>query len=320
MLLRMSSPIPALRLRDWLMLTALSMLWGGSFFFNRVAVEELIPPVVVASRQTIGGLILFGVLRARGLRLPRGRRVWAQFLLMGLLNNAIPFSLIVWSQARIASGLASILNAATPLFTMLVAHLFTRDDRMTGPRILGLLAGFVGVVVVIGPAALGSSNSGGSDPVLPQLAILAAGVSYAVAGVFGRRFARQGLRPETIATGQVLCSAALLVPPALVGYLLVPAVSTGATVMVMPSVAVLVALFCLGALSTAAAYILYFSLLERVGATNLLMVTFLIPLTAILLGVVVLGEPLVFRQILGMLIVFAGILVAQIWNSLFGRR
>lgn len=321
MLQAMTPSARALRPADWLRLVLLSLLWGGSFLFNGIAVAELAPPTIVAARVGLGALLLLAFMYLRGHALPRQRRVWLELVAMGLLNNAIPFSLIVWSQARIAGGLASILNATTPLFTMLVAHVTTSDDRMTPSRVTGLLVGFAGVVVVVGPAVLGRSEA---EPVVPQLAVLAAALSYALAGVYGRRFSRRGLAPVVVATGQVLASSMLLVPVA-VGAALVRTGDAGnpaavAHAAVLPSGTVLAALLGLGLLSTAAGYILYFRLLGAVGATNLLMVTFLIPLTAILLGVLILDEALVGRQVGGMLIVFAGIGVAQRSPSLRRRR
>ena len=199
---------------------------------------------------------------------------------MGLLNNAIPFCLIVWGQTHIASGLAAILNATTPMFTVVVAHVLTDDERMTRNRLAGLLIGLAGVVVIIGPGAL---QSLGSD-VLAQVAVLAAAVSYAFAGVFGRRFRRLGVAPMAASTGQVIASTAILLPLAL----LVDRPWT----LPMPSAETWAAIFGTAALSTALGYILYFRILETAGATNLLLVTFLIPVSAILLGALVLGERL----------------------------
>jgi drug/metabolite transporter (DMT)-like permease len=280
---------------EWAMLLALSVLWGGSFFFVAIAVKELPPLTIVALRVGVAAAMLGLVLRLLRVGLPRGRHAWAAFFGMGLLNNAIPFCLIVWGQTHIASGLAAILNATTPLFTVIVAHLCTNDERMTGNRLAGVLIGMIGVVVTIGPAAL---QGLGSD-VLAQLAVLAAALSYAFAGVYGRRLARLGVAPMAAATGQVIASTALLLPFAL----LIDRPWT----LPMPSTATIAAIFGTAALSTALGYILYFRILATAGATNLLLVTFLIPVSAILLGALVLGERLSIQHFLGMALIGAGL-------------
>jgi len=175
---------------EWSMLLTLSVLWGGSFFFVGIAVHELPPLTIVVLRVAIAAIALHLTIRILGERLPKHPDVWVAFVAMGFLNNLVPFVLIVWAQTRIASGVASILNATTPLFTVLLAHLLTTDEKMTGGRLLGVV-GFTGVAVMIGGAAL--QALGGEF--LAQLAILAAGVSYACAGVFGRRFRAMGVTP-----------------------------------------------------------------------------------------------------------------------------
>lgn len=280
---------------EWAMLLALSGVWGGSFFFNGIAVRELPVLTVVVSRVALAALILLVLLRARGERLPRGRRVWAAFFGMGLLNNAIPFSLIVWGQQHIASGVASILNAATPLFTVLLAHVLTRDERMTAGRLAGVLTGFGGVAVMIGAEALGDLGV----QVAAQLMCLAATVSYALAGIYGRRFRAMGISPMGTATGQVMASSLMLLPV----MLLVDRPWT----LTMPGPAAIGALAGVAAISTALAYVLYFRILATAGATNLSLVTFLIPVSAILLGTLFLGEVLLARHLAGMALIGAGL-------------
>lgn len=194
---------------EWVMLLALSLVWGGSFFFNGIAVQELPVFTVVVCRVVLAAIILLAVLRIRGERMPRDRRIWAAFLGMGVLNNVIPFSLIVWAQQHIASGVASILNASTPLFTVILAHLLTSDERMTGGKLIGVLIGFAGVAVMIGTDAL--RNLG--VHVTAQLACLGAALSYAFAGLYGRRFRAMGISPICTATGQVVASSMILLPP-----------------------------------------------------------------------------------------------------------
>ena len=196
---------------EWAMLVALSVLWGGSFFFVGLVVHELPPLTLVLLRVGVAAVILNLVLRALSIPLPREARVWAALFGMGFLNNLVPFSLYVWGQSHIASGLASILNATTPLFGVIVAHVFTRDERATGAKLAGVLVGFAGAVLMIGPAAL---DNLGID-ILAQLACLAAALVYAFAGVFGRRFKAMGLAPLATATGQLTASTLMLAPVAL---------------------------------------------------------------------------------------------------------
>ncbi len=276
-------------LRVWLWLLSLSVLWGGSFFFAKVALGELGPFTVVFVRVTLAALILALIVP------PRRDAPWPAYFAMGFLNNALPFSLIFWGQTEIASGLASILNATTPLFTLIVAHFLTSDEKIDGAKTVALLTGLLGVVVLIGPAALA-----GDGGLWGQAACLAAALSYAFAGVYGRRFRRIGIAPTEAAAGQVTASAVLILPIMLIvdQPWLLPAT---------PSFAVCLALAGLALLSTALAYVLYFRILAVAGATNLLLVTFLIPVTAILLGATVLGERLEPRHFAGMALIGIGL-------------
>ena len=280
---------------DWCLLLALSLLWGGSLLFVGIAVKDLPPFTIVLLRVAIAALALNLTLRLIGIALPRDGASWRAFLGMGLLNNAVPFSLIVWGQTHITSGLAAILNATTPLFTVLVAHCLTADDRLTRSRVLGLLIGFAGIVLLIGPEAL----RGLGGDVLAQCAVLGAAGSYACAGVFGRRFKRMGIPPLATAAGQVTAPTLLLLPLVLV-------VDRPWT-LALPDAQVWAALIGLALLSTALAYVLYFRILAAAGAVNLLLVTFLIPPSAILLGTAVLKESLQATDLLGMALIGGGL-------------
>jgi drug/metabolite transporter (DMT)-like permease len=291
---------------EWAMLLALSVLWGGSFFFIGVAVEELPPLTIVALRVGLAALALWGFAFASGLRPPRAPAVWLAFLGMGVANNAIPFTLIVWGQTHIAAGLASILNATTPLFTVLIAGLLLSDERMTGRKAAGVAIGFGGVVVMIGPAALGQVGA----HVPAQLAVLAAAFAYACAGVFGRRFRAMGVDPIVTAAGQVTASSAVLIPLSLV--------VDRPFALAAPSPGTWAAIVGLAILSTAVAYVLYFRLLASAGAVNLLLVTFLIPVSAILLGRVFLGERLEPVHFAGMALIGLGL--SAIDGRLWRRR
>lgn len=287
---------PQMNRADWIMLVLLSVLWGGSFFFIGVAVTGLPAFTIVTTRVILAALVLLLVLRFVGLSMPRDRRVWSALITMGVLNNVIPFCLIVWGQMHIASGLAAILNATTPVFTVIVAHLATRDERIRPHKLVGVLLGFLGVAYLVGKGAL--EGFGGN--LWAELAVIAAAFSYALAGVFGRRFSRLGVRPLQTATGQLMSAALLMTPVMLLvdRPWLLPA----------PGVPVVLAVVALAVVSTALAYILYFKLLESAGATNLLLVTFLIPVSAILLGVWFLDESLAARHLVGMALIGAGLL------------
>jgi len=282
---------------DWALLAILSIVWGGSFLFVGVAVRELPPLTIVALRVVTAASALLLTLRLMGVDLPRTRQVWSAFLGMSILNNVIPFTLIVWGQSHIASGLASILNATTPLFTVIVAHYLTEDERLTGQRFAGVIVGFAGVAVMIGAAAFASLDAS----ILAQLAVLGAALSYGFSGVFGRRFKTMGIPPLATAAGQVTVSSAILLPTALI-------VDRPWT-LAMPSTGAIVSLAALGLVSTAFAYLIFFRLLARAGATNVGLVTFLIPVSAILLGVLVLGETLAMRHMAGMALIGGGLIL-----------
>jgi drug/metabolite transporter (DMT)-like permease len=284
---------------EWAMLVALSVLWGGSFFFVGVAVRELPSFTIAAARVGVAALALWAVLTALRVRMPVGTGPWAAFLGMGLLNNAIPFVLFVWGQHHIASGLAAILNATTPLFTVALAHLLTADERLTLSKATGVVVGFGGVVVMLGADLL----AGLGIELLAQAACLAAALSYALAGVFGRRFRRMGVPPLATAAGQATASTFILLPLALL--------VDRPWELPMPGVETLGALLGIGLLSTALAYILYFRILAAAGATNLLLVTFLIPVSAIMLGALVLGERLEPKHFVGMAVIGVGLVAVD---------
>ncbi|QFY62176.1 DMT family transporter [Rhizobium grahamii] len=290
---------------EWGMLLVLSLLWGGSFLFNGILVKTLPPFTIVTGRVLIAALALNVIVRATGHVMPRDSKSWAAFFGMGILNNMIPFCLIVWGQTHIASGLASILNATTPLFGVVVAHFLTADEKMTGNRLLGVLVGFAGVAYMIGFDVLRDLGSN----VLAQLAVLGAALSYAFAGIFGRRFRQMGMAPLIPAAGQVTASTVLMLPIALV-------VDQPWT-LTAPSTETWIALLGLALLSTAIAYVLFFRILATAGATNLMLVTFLIPVSAILLGAAILGEQLQAKHLIGMAMIAVGL--AAIDGRLFSR-
>lgn len=280
---------------EWAMLGLLSLVWGGSFLFNGIAVREVPVFTIVAFRVLLGAAALHVVLRVGGIRLPLDRRSLAAYFGMAILNGALPFCLIVFGQTRIASGLASILNATTPIFTMLLAHFALAGERLDLRRSIGVLLGFAGVVVLFS----GRSASGGEW--LGLLACIAAAISYSVANIFGRLFIQGRAHPTALATGQLSFAALIMVPIAL-------AVDRPLS-LPLPSSSAILALVLLGLASTAAAYTMFFRILTRAGATNASLVTLLIPCSGILLGVIFLGEALALREILGFVVIAAGLLV-----------
>ena len=280
---------------EWGMLLVLALFWGGSFFFVGIAVKELPPLTIVALRVSLAALILWLCAPALGVVMPRRREVLGAFLGMGLINNVIPFCLIAFGQTQLASGLASILNATTPLFTVLAGHFLTADERLTPPRLAGALCGLLGVAGMIGPQLV----EGLGGDVLAEMAILGAAVSYAFASLFGRRFRRLGINPIATATGQITASSLMLVPIAL--FVDRP------WMLPLPSAATFAAIAALASLSTALAYILYFRILSGAGATNVVLVTLLAPVSSILLGAIVLHEHLEPRHFIGLALIGFGL-------------
>ncbi len=290
---------------DWVMLITLATVWGGSFLFNAILVAELPVITIVAIRVTVAALALWGFVRVTGRKIPTTPQVWGPLLILGVLNNAIPFSLIVQGQTQITSGLASILNATTPFFTILVAGFFLTDERFSVLRVLGVVVGFSGVILMVGPEALGSL---GAD-FWAQLCALGAALSYGFASVFGRRFRELKVDPVMVATGQVTMSSLVLWPIAL--WIDGPQDILGLSFNAAAS------MFGLAALCTSFAYILYFRILERAGATNISLVTFLVPISAIILGFLVLGESIFIKEIIGMTLIGLGLAIID--GRLFQR-
>ncbi len=278
------------------MVVILSVLWGGSFFFVGIVVTELPTFTIVFLRVAIAALGLHITLRVMGERMPAGAAIWRAFFAMGFLNNLVPFSLIAWGQSHVASDLASILLATTPLFTVIVAHFMTSDERLSGGRLAGIAAGIAGVAILVGSEAL----HGLGFALLAHVGLLGAAVFYSFGAVFGRRFQRMGVTPLATATGQITASSLLLLLP------LALAVDRPWS-LDMPSTATWLAIAGLALLSTSLAYVLYFRILATAGATNLLLVTFLIPVSAIILGAAFLAERLQANHFIGMAVIGIGL-------------
>lgn len=280
---------------EWALLLTLSVLWGGTFFLVEVALMELPPFTIVFGRVSIAAAALLALVHARGQRMPASLGGWAPLLAMGFLNNLVPFSLIFWAQTQLTGGLASILNATTPLSAVILAHFLTADERMTPGRLAGVLLGIAGVAAIIGVDAF----AGPASNVLAQLACLAAALCYGLAGIYGRRF--RGSSPIVTAAGQ-LCGSTLLMLPVVL-------IIDRPWMQPVPSPQSWAALAGLALICTAAAYVLYFRILATAGATNLMLVTLLIPVSALLLGTGILGEPIEPRELAGMALIGLGLAV-----------
>jgi drug/metabolite transporter (DMT)-like permease len=293
---------------EWTMLLILSGLWGGSFFYFKILVAALPPFTVVLARVGLAAVILNAWLVLRRDFMPASPRLWGAFIVMGLLNNVIPFTLIVFGETRISSGLASILNATTPMFAVIAAHLLTTNEKITPAKAAGVLVGFAGVAVLIGPDALG----GLGENLVADAACLSAALAFAFAGIYGRRF--KGQNPVKVATGQLTGSTATLIPFAVF-------VDRPWT-LPMPSGSVWSAMVGIAVLCTVVAYALYFRILATAGATNLLLVTFLLPVSALLLGWLVLGESIAPRAFGGMALIGLGLacIDSRLLTRARGRR
>ncbi|MBA3676032.1 MAG: DMT family transporter [Sphingosinicella sp.] len=281
--------------RDWGILLLLSVVWGGSFFFIEIGLQSVAPLTLVLIRVSLAAAALWLFVSIRGQKAKLPPEALLAFLFLALLNNVFPFMLFAYGQTEIASGLASILNATTPIWGVVVAHIFTKDERMTPAKVAGVLLGFGGVAVMIGADFLREIGA----QVAAQVACLMATFCYALAGVFARRFRRMGVEPVMVATGQLTAATLVMLPLVLIFD---QPWNAGA-----PSAQSWAALIALALICTSFAYILYFKLLASAGATNSLLVTFLIPITAILLGAVILGEVLELRHFAGMALIGCGL-------------
>lgn len=291
---------------EWLMLGVLALIWGSAFVFIKVAVANFVPVTYVWLRLVIAAMALIGITRLAGHSLRFPPVVWAAVGLLALLNNVVPFLLYGWSQQHIASGLAAILQSTTPIFGVLAAHIATSDEKLTRAKLAGVLIGFVGVAAMIGPQIVGD----GGDHLLAQIACLFASLLYALAGVFARRFKAMGVNPMQLAAAQFIAGAFMLTPVAL---------TFGQKFATLPtSWAAWGAVLALALACSAVAYVIFFKLIERAGATNSLLVTLLVPPVAIVIGAAVFGEHLGAAQLGGLTLIGVGLSVidGRLWKRL----
>lgn len=280
---------------QWLLLLILSMLWACSFFFVSIALRELPPTTVVLVRVALAAAALAPIVRLLGHTLPSTWAAWQPFVVMSLLNNVIPFTLMATGQREITSALTSVLNATTPVWTLIIAHLFTADEKLAANKLAGVLLGIAGVAVLVAPALLTGERAG----LLGMALVLGGTISYGFSGLWARRF--KTTPPLVTACCQLTCSSLVLLPiatavdqPWLLGA---------------PGRDTLFALAGLALPSTALAYIVFFRIMAVSGPSNAMLVTLLIPPGAIALGVAVLGERLEAHHILGALVIASALIV-----------
>lgn len=282
---------------DWGQLVVLGVLWGGSFFFARIAVAEIPPLALVLYRVALAAVALHLWLRIQGISFAPVIARPGPFLGLALLNNVVPFSLIFLGQTRIGAGLASVFYATTPLWTVLVANAFTTDEKLSVAKLAGVGLGIAGVVVLVGPGSL----SGPVGPAWAKFAVVGAAVSYAFAVVYAKRF--RCLKPSLVATGQLTASTVIMIPIVFLLYRPDQIITSNASIMA--------AVVALGTVTTAFAFILYFRLIASAGATNASLVTLLVPASAILLGVVFLGERLEPLEFVGLALIMSSLILVD---------
>lgn len=276
-------------------LLLLAAIWGSSFWLIKVALEGLSPLQIVAGRVFVAALVIYGVTRLKGIPLPRERAVWRDLAVVAVLSNLIPFFLIAWGELRISSSLTAILNSTTPLFTAPLAALFLMTEKLTPVRATGIMLGFLGVVVIVGL----DTSAGVAGP----LAVVAASASYGAAFVFvRRRLSGRGYSAIAFSAGQMILGSILIALPAAFDTSMTP-----------PDLRVdsVLAVVALGAVGTGAAYILYYKLIEEVGATSASFVTYLIPIFGVAIGHLLLGDRLGWNALAGAAMVIAGIAVCE---------
>lgn len=286
---------PKLDAAGWGLIAILSILWGGAFFLIEVGLRSYPPLTLVLMRLALAVPPMWLAMRFMRQSLPCEPRVWALLTVVGALNCALPFALFFWGQGYLDSGYASILNATTPLWGVITAHLLTQDEKASPTRVIGVLIGMAGIITMVGPEAI----NGLSDNLLAQIACIISTVFYSFAAIYGRRLSQTSLTPMAVATGQTITAALLIMPIVLL--------VDQPWKLAMPKLDSTLAAITLALFSTALAYALYFRLIDRAGASNAQLVAFLMPILAVILGIVFLGEALTGGQIVGALLIAAGL-------------
>jgi len=282
-----------MRTTDWLLLFVLSVLWGLTYFFAVIATHSVPPLTLVLLRVALAAMVLVPIVLLMGFRLPDNLATWRSLVILASLNNIIPFTLMFYGQPHVTGGLASVINATTPLFTILIARIFAQEP-LSAAKIAGVLLGLAGVAVLMGPAAANMH----ATSLLGMSCFVGAAISYGVSALWLRRF--RDTPPMVSAASQLICSSAMM---------LLPASLERAWLLPMPPLPAIGAVLGLAVLSTALAYVLFFRISATAGATNVMLVTLLIPVTAVGLGAVFLGEAVTLHQIVGALIIASGLLI-----------
>jgi drug/metabolite transporter (DMT)-like permease len=286
---------PKLDATSWAMIGAMSLLWGSAFLLIEIGLRTIAPMTLVFLRMGIAAPFMLLGLYMLQERLPTDRASWQQLIILGALNAAFPFILFFWGQQYLDSGYASILNATTPLWGVVVAHFLTDDEKATPARIAGVLLGLTGIIVMVGPEAM----AGLTQSLLAQIACLVSTLFYGCAAIYGRKLGKSGMTPMVVATGQVI-TAALIMLPVMLWF-------DRPWQRPLPSTESLLAATGLAIPATAIAYFFYFKTIDRAGATNAMLVAFIMPVIAVMLGIAFLGEVLTGGQIVGALLIAAGL-------------
>jgi drug/metabolite transporter (DMT)-like permease len=289
---------------NWILFFVLGFFWGSSYLFIKIGVETVPPLTLIAGRLAIGAALLGVALWFSRERLPRGADMYGRLIVMSILNIVIPFSLITWGEQSIDSGIASVLNGTVPLFTIVFAALVLADEAITVNRVVGLIVGFIGIFVLTGDSISGGL---GGDQALGELALLASAVAYAVGNVFTKRVVR-GLTPTVMAFFQIFISFVIV---------LILAVIVEQPLNVRPSTESLLAVVWLGLMGSGFAYVIFFRLLRDWGSTRASLVAYLLPVVGLILGAVVLQEPVDLGIVVGTALVIGGIALV---NSRYGQR
>lgn len=288
---------PKLDATGWGLIAILSVLWGGAFFLIEVGLRSYSPNTLVFMRLALAVPPMWIVMRMMGERMPDDLKSWSLLMVVGALNCALPFILFFWGQQYLDSGYASILNATTPIWGVIVAHFMTSDEKATPSRIVGVLVGMAGIIVMVGPDAM----KGLSNNLLAQIACIVSTLFYSFAAIYGRRLSQTQMTPMVVATGQTAMAALFMLPVVLL--------FDQPWTMAMPRMDSTLAGIALALFSTALAYILYFRLIDRAGASNAQLVAFLMPILAVILGIAFLGESLSGGQIAGAVLIAIGLVI-----------
>ena len=287
-----------MKLKNFLWLLFLASLWGPSFLFIKIAVAEIPPLTLAAGRVGVAALLLYLILRMQRYNLPQFGPVWKHFAFMGLVHNALPFTLFNWGEQYIDSSLAAILNGTTPLFTIVLAHFLVEDDSLTPSKLVGAIIGFSGLTLLVAPSLLGGMSATGWG----LIAVLVAALCYGLAVVYSRLHLR-GLPPLVASTAQLTLATLYMLPLA---FLVEQPLS-----LPVPSLTALGAVLFLAVFGTALAFVVYYRLIERTNASYVSMVTYLIPVFGVILGIIVLNEQLTWNAYVGCALILGGVMIVN---------